>query len=319
MKKNYIWFCLLLCFLGTTPTYAQQKSTWINSVFWEISGKDIQKKIYVFGTHHLYKSDFIEKNNIILEKLRKSDVMIGEIIFDLPKEGEEMTPEQSKQMSAMMKSMTLQSKTLKDFLSKKEYEDTEKVMKEFTGMGLNIFATMKPIVIYQYIMIGKYLKGDSKETPDVFSKTQESIDVTFQETAKSLNKQVIAFETIEEQMKILYESYSLERQVELLKSIVYEKKDKNAISDVQKLTNLYESQDINEMEEMVLKESTQDEYNILLKSRNLNWLPIILQHIKNKKSAFIAVGAGHLSGQYGILELLKKEGYTIKPLTIKIN
>ncbi|TAG91682.1 MAG: TraB/GumN family protein [Bacteroidetes bacterium] len=316
MKKNNILLCLLMCFLYTNYAYPQEK--WINSVFWEVSGKNIKKNVYILGTHHLYKSDFIEKNPIILEKLRKSEAMVGEMIFNLPQEGQEMDTEQAKQMTGMIKAMSLEQKTLKDFLSEKEFADTEKVLKETMGMPLNIFLRMKPIVIYQYIMIGKYLKSENREIPQM-GQAPESMDIIFQQEAKKLKKELIGLETLEEQMNVLYDGYTLERQIELLKSIVYEKKDQNSSSDVQKLTNLYKSQDINEMEEMVAKESNKEEYNILLKNRNLNWIAPILKLIEKKKSFFIAVGAAHLGGEFGVLNLLKKEGYTIKPLTIKID
>jgi len=39
-----------------------------------------------------------------------------------------------------------------------------------------------------------------------------------------------------------------------------------------------------------------------------------LKDILNHKSIFIAVGAMHLVGEHGVIELLKKEGYTVKPL-----
>ena len=36
--------------------------------------------------------------------------------------------------------------------------------------------------------------------------------------------------------------------------------------------------------------------------------------IIRKKSAFIAVGAAHLGGEKGVIELLRKKGYTVKPV-----
>ena len=37
----------------------------------------------------------------------------------------------------------------------------------------------------------------------------------------------------------------------------------------------------------------------------------------DKKNIFIAVGAGHLVGENGVIDLLKKEGYTLRPLLNK--
>ena len=51
----------------------------------------------------------------------------------------------------------------------------------------------------------------------------------------------------------------------------------------------------------------------ILDDRNLNWIKQIPELIK-LNSIFIAVGAGHLGGEYGIINLLRKEGYTVKPV-----
>ena len=52
---------------------------------------------------------------------------------------------------------------------------------------------------------------------------------------------------------------------------------------------------------------------LLLDNRNKNWVKQ-LETILPKKSLFIAVGAGHLSGDNGLINLLRKKGYTVQPL-----
>jgi uncharacterized protein len=50
----------------------------------------------------------------------------------------------------------------------------------------------------------------------------------------------------------------------------------------------------------------------VLDKRNLNWLPKIKDAIK-KESCFFAVGASHLAGNNGLVNLLRKEGYSVTP------
>jgi uncharacterized protein YbaP (TraB family) len=52
---------------------------------------------------------------------------------------------------------------------------------------------------------------------------------------------------------------------------------------------------------------------LLLDRRNRNWIPIMESAMK-KSSTFFAVGAGHLAGSQGVLELLRKQGYKVKPI-----
>ena len=51
----------------------------------------------------------------------------------------------------------------------------------------------------------------------------------------------------------------------------------------------------------------------LLDNRNVNWLKI-MPEMMQKESVFFAVGAAHLAGDLGVINLLKKAGYTVKPI-----
>lgn len=52
---------------------------------------------------------------------------------------------------------------------------------------------------------------------------------------------------------------------------------------------------------------------LMLYKRNEDWIPKIKKMLASK-SAFVAVGAAHLIGPRGLLELLRKEGYTVERL-----
>lgn len=51
----------------------------------------------------------------------------------------------------------------------------------------------------------------------------------------------------------------------------------------------------------------------LTNGRNRQWIPVILSNIQ-KESCLIAVGVLHLPGENGLISLLRKEGYTVKPI-----
>ncbi|TCD12686.1 hypothetical protein EZ449_01180 [Pedobacter frigidisoli] len=74
-------------------------------------------------------------------------------------------------------------------------------------------------------------------------------------------------------------------------------------------------QDLKKIEALYAEKSgyTDEEFEDLLKNRNLAWMKI-LPEIMNKQTAFIAVGAGHLIDQWGLINLLRKSGYTVKPI-----
>jgi uncharacterized protein len=49
----------------------------------------------------------------------------------------------------------------------------------------------------------------------------------------------------------------------------------------------------------------------MLDNRNKNWIPKIIEFAKEQR-VFFGFGAGHLPGENGVINLLRKEGYTVK-------
>lgn len=57
--------------------------------------------------------------------------------------------------------------------------------------------------------------------------------------------------------------------------------------------------------------------NTELKSRNENWIPQ-LEKILPEKNCFIAVGLLHLYGECGLIVQLRKRGYKVEPVELKV-
>ena len=81
------------------------------------------------------------------------------------------------------------------------------------------------------------------------------------------------------------------------------------------IKNLLGSQQIKGLEALINDKEFGDigDNDILLNNRNRNWVKQ-LKTIMKKESVFVAVGAGHLVGESGVIALLKKEGYTLTPI-----
>ena len=81
------------------------------------------------------------------------------------------------------------------------------------------------------------------------------------------------------------------------------------------MLRFYKNQNLDSIKTMLGKsEFGSEKYdNLLLNNRNKKWVKE-LDTIMKKESVFVAVGAGHLVGEQGLINLLKKQGYTVKPL-----
>jgi uncharacterized protein YbaP (TraB family) len=49
----------------------------------------------------------------------------------------------------------------------------------------------------------------------------------------------------------------------------------------------------------------------MLNTRNRNWIPVITEAAEGRDDIVVAVGAGHLIGEQGVLQLLENEGWVI--------
>ncbi|WP_045113007.1 TraB/GumN family protein [Microscilla marina] len=302
MKHTKLFIFSILSVLLSLPTLAQDTLPKAKSIFWEVKGPGVKKPTYLFGTHHLHDYGFINQNKIILDKLKKADIVAGEILI-----------EASNMMKVAMASV-MPNKRLNQLMSEKDYKATDECLRKYMGTGVQLFSSFKPIAIYQMIMLKKYAKTLNMN----LEKTgNSSMDEYFQRSARNLNKKLIALETVEDQIKVLYDGKPLDKQVDLLLEMVYDK-DSLASQEIVKLNRMYKQQDLDGLHKLMQKTASEDELKTLLVERNKKWIPKIEELLKSGKSAFIAVGAGHLPGKSGVLHLLREKGYTISPLKIKL-
>ena len=116
----------------------------------------------------------------------------------------------------------------------------------------------------------------------------------------------------------VFDSIPYETQAkELLKSI-----DSMARSKVyfDSMVTAYRNQRMDEVEKLINDDEfgmgVEENQDIMLDKRNRNWVQQ-LNTIMKKESVFVAVGTGHLPGENGVIALLKKEGYTVRPIENK--
>jgi uncharacterized protein len=84
------------------------------------------------------------------------------------------------------------------------------------------------------------------------------------------------------------------------------------------MMNAYKNQDLKKLEEMLMKSdpSISNYTDVLLYNRNRNWVEK-LKELLPEKSLLIAVGAGHLPGKEGCINLLRLQGYKVTPVKNK--
>jgi uncharacterized protein len=287
----------LLMGLVALTSFAQDSKE-NNTLLWKISGNGIAKPSYLFGTVHMICKDdaFLSKN--LTNAIENADKVYLELDMDNLFE----------MIGAMMKMKMNNDTTLADLLTPEEYKLAKKYFEEkVTMLPFSVLETYKPLVASSLLM-------ESSMVCDA----QVAMEQLVMEEAKKNGKQVDGLETMEYQMSI-FDSipYKVQAQ-ELLRSISTGDKESDGDKEFKELMKAYKDQDLKKLGEMITKsEQGMMQYeDILLTNRNHNWV-VKLKKLFPNKSLVVAVGAGHLPGDKGLINLLRKEGYTVTPVENK--
>ncbi len=282
MKKTTVAFSrilpVFLFFYGFGNLYAQ-------SVFWKITDTTAHVS-YLYGTIHITDNRVFEWSDSAYSRIEKCDLFAGEI---------DMNP------SNLLKAATLMmlpgEVTLKDRFSEADYEKIRMGLKACSGYDLSLFNKLKPPAL-----IGLCVKNDGSGLP-------ATVDEMLYQHAQSKKLMVTGLETIEEQIAMLDlipDSFVVD----------YFSRVDELESDMEQLIDLYCKGQLDRLYNLMMEEETDAFMNQeLIVKRNHRMTERMIPLIR-EKSAFFAVGAGHLPGDEGILALLKKAGFIVEPLPL---
>lgn len=272
----------LLVFGPTFGSFAQEA----NSLLWKVSGKDIIKPSYIFGTIHMLPEDKYFFTEQMQAALTSSDVLALEVDMNVP------VSEQMKMASEMIMP---DGKTWADFMTAEEYALVKSAFVDSLGYKakkVDKYSKIKPIYISGVIL--SELLGKVK----MYEKELTSL-------AKKEKKTIIGLETFQEQMDIVG-SISLEDQMEDLKESTA-----SMVRDYNEMLDAYTSQNLTELEKLGEDSEGFDKMEEkLLTERNDRWVKAIQEKLADT-STFYAVGAMHLVGEKGLLAQLKAAGYSV--------
>lgn len=265
-----------------------------NTLLWEISGNNLSKPTYLFGTFHLMCKEDIHFS----KELRTAIKNAGEVYFEMDLD------DASNTLGAIFFMNMKDGKTLKDLYTESEYNRLKTFFNDSLQMPLNMFEHMKPnfleALLYPKMMPCKKMSGIEQELMTI---------------AKEEKKEIKGFETIAFQGSVFDSIPYKDQAKELLNTIDSLNFNKKKFDT---MLMVYKTQQLGEIEKMFTKSefgSTENQ-EILLDNRNKNWVAQ-LNKILPEKNIFIAVGAGHLVGEKGLISLLRKSGYTLRPLLNK--
>lgn len=277
-----------------------------NALLWKITGNGLEQESYLYGTIHIIDAESFFWPENTMETFNKSEKVVFEIDLD------EMS-DMSNIFGMMTKVMMKDGMTLKKLLSKEDYDI---VNDHFKDMGLPMFMLekMKPMFLTIFAegdMDMASLQGDPSAA------TTKSYEMEFYELANNTEKEVFGLETMDDQISLFDSIPYTEQATMLVESIKASKSEEEGVeSELEKITQMYLDQNISAMVGSINEEGSEfaGYEDLFLNDRNQKWIPQMSAYMKGG-TTFFAVGAGHLAGQEGVINLLRTVGYEVTPLS----
>ena len=278
---------ILLSLLALFATQAEAQNL-EKSLLWKITGNGIKEASYLYGTMHITCDATLPQKAI--KALDATNQLYLELNMDDP------TLQQSMMQSMMMKD----GKTMSSLVSEEDFKIVDEFLTKQLGYSAQMLNTFKPFMVSAMLY------------PKMIDCAMQSVEGNLMTVIKEQQEEVFGLESIEEQMNV-FDAIPYEVQMkELVKTAKNNlEKDKK---EMELLLEIYKSEDINAI--YTVSQESENEITskfeeILLSNRNKNWIPII-EKVAKEKATFFGVSAGHLGGEMGVIQLLRKKGYKVE-------
>lgn len=290
--KKFLTSLLLLTFIATISN-AQ--------LLWKISGNGLEKPSYLFGTHHIAPISMLDSVAGFNEAFNAADKVYGEMVMSDSK-----TPQAQQAMLAYV--MAPQDSTLTAVLAPAQIDSVNAMLQKYMGpmASVNQFDVLKPSMVCTVVALAQSQRAFPAFNPE------QQLDTEIQTRAAAAGKEVGGLETLDDQCKALFGSPIIEQAKELMDLV---RNDNKSLEMAHTLANAYMAGDLNKMLEIIEDPTMGAGENAekLINKRNANWVGIMAGLLPTA-SILIAVGAGHLPGEKGLISLLRNEGYTVEPV-----
>ncbi|HXC06688.1 MAG TPA: TraB/GumN family protein, partial [Bacteroidia bacterium] len=297
VRPRFIAFCIFL--LASLQGFAQPSEKKYPSLLWEISGKGMPKPSYLYGTWHVSEKLAFNLSDTFYIALSNSDMIAMELNPDI---------------------WLNEIKAMEDAQTEMEYLNTWHRPGNFykRGFSLNIPDRKD---------LGHYLRSSPDVVNSMLYRTNKSkddfeedtyLDLYIFQAGKKLNKPVFGLEDFKQSRELVRRSEECEdNNQDKEKRELYRLKLKELEGDKsysETFENAYGNGDLDLLDSLyTLSGSKPCTRQYMLNERNIimaRRMDSIMQH----HSLFTGVGAAHLPGNAGVIELLRCKGYTLRPV-----
>lgn len=253
--------------------------------------KEGHQESYVYGTMHILPDSLFYFPNKLKKTVKKTEELILEI------------DEKSVSQKELLKLMTLESGSAFDIFTQEQKDSVLNWGAKLTGLTPALFEStfskQVPFTLMQLSVL------------ETMKQPHKMVEKELEIVARENNIPTSGLESIEFQLSI-FKQLPDSLLAQMILSMIRSGNDQ---TETIKLYTAYKNQDVELLHNLINEdEQLGDNEAVLLTNRNEDWIPKIEAKTKSKK-CFFAVGAGHLGGETGILNLLKKQGFSVEAVT----
>jgi uncharacterized protein len=141
---------------------------------------------------------------------------------------------------------------------------------------------------------------------------QYGVDMQLNARAKETGKPVHGLESVDFQLG-LFDSISPADQEKMLLSA---KGPDESAKELLSIKDAWLAGDVAKLDSVMIESNDESPAvtAAVLYNRNASWIPQLETMLKGKEDALVVVGAAHLVGKKGVVELLKAKGYTVEQM-----
>ena len=286
MRRNLLRIALALFIIFTAS------GVWAESSVWVVSSS--RANVYLAGSFHMLRASDYPLPAEFFTAYNNS----RKIIFEAPLDetaGAEHTGE------FLSGAIYNDGTTLKNHISEAAYSKVEKFCKE-RNYPLDQYQIFKPALFLTMLT--------ALEMNRIGADPQKGVDYFFNEKALQDGKATGSLETVDQQLKLLLSMDESMGSDQIIESI---DEFKQIEAELNEYLAVWRKGDEVRMEELFIKDfkSYRKLYQTLIVDRNNKWMTDITSYLNGSANTMIIVGAAHLVGPDGLVNLLRKRGYKV--------
>lgn len=292
-----------LAWLGalTAPALAETDLASIeaNPALWRVSSQG--GDVYLFGTVHILPPQLDWRTDVIETALAGSDRLYFEV--------DVLSPESQAEMTTLIPQLGMNAPgvTLSALVSEEARANLALMAERLGAPPGALEASVDPLQ--------PWLAGLTVAILQIQAAGYEptsGVEYRLKASAEEAGIGFGYFESVEQQLRF-FADMPIETQI-----ADFEIGLAQALEDPGLLDRMVEAWAVGDTDalDMIMNESMRagsgELYEVLIVQRNQNWIPLIEDILESGESAFIAVGAGHVTGPQGVVSLLEARGHTVE-------